>query len=72
MREVASLYSHPHRPIASCDGRWGWRGNIACLVMLSAMVPFMVTTPFTGFAGSALGRVEYSLFVGLPLAGLLY
>ncbi len=53
-------------------GRWGWRGNLAYLVTLAAMVPFMVTTPFTGFAATALGGVDCSLFVGLPLAGFLY
>ena len=53
-------------------GRWGWRGNVAYVVSLAAMVPFMVTTPFTGFAAVALGGVDCSLFVGLPLAGLLY
>lgn len=63
------------REIFSPDGiygRWGWRGNLAYFITLAAMVPFMVTTPFTGFAASALGGVDYSLFVGLPLAGLLY
>ena len=53
-------------------GRWGWRGNAAYLISLAAMVPFMVTTPFTGFAAAALGGVDYTLFVGLPVAGLLY
>ena len=53
-------------------GRWGWRGNTAYLVALAAMVPFMVTTAFTGPAAAALGGVDYSIFVGLPVAGLLY
>ena len=53
-------------------GRWGWRGQCAYAVALLAMVPFMVTTPFTGFAAAALGGVDYSLFVGLPVAGVLY
>ncbi len=53
-------------------GRWGWRGNVAYLVTIVVMVPFMVTTPFTGFAATALGGVDVSIFVGLPLAGLLY
>ncbi len=57
---------------AGIYGRWGWRGNLAYLVTLGAMIPFMVTTPFTGFVASALGGVDYSLFVGLPLGGLLY
>jgi len=53
-------------------GRWGWRGNVAYLVSLLIMVPFMVTTPFTGFAAAALGGVDWSIFIGLPVAGLLY
>jgi len=36
------------------------------------MVPFMVTAPFTGFIAARLGSVDYSIFIGLPLAGLLY
>ncbi len=53
-------------------GRWGWRGNLAYLVALAAMGPFMVTVAFTGPAATALGGVDYSMFVGLPVAGLLY
>ena len=53
-------------------GRWGWRGNVAYLVTLAVMAPFMVTTPFTGFAAAALGGVDWSVFIGLPLAGGLY
>jgi purine-cytosine permease-like protein len=53
-------------------GRWGWRGQVAYLVALLVMVPFMVTTPFTGFAARALSGVDYSMFIGLPVAGLLY
>ena len=53
-------------------GRWGWRGNVAYLDRLAVMVPFMVTTPFTGFVAKALGGVDYSIFIGLPVAGLLY
>ncbi|TMR88366.1 purine-cytosine permease family protein, partial [Nonomuraea basaltis] len=53
-------------------GRWGWRGNLAYLIALGAMIPFVVTTPFTGFAASMLDGVDYSMFVGLPVAGLCY
>jgi nucleobase:cation symporter-1, NCS1 family len=53
-------------------GRWGWRGNTAYLVGIAAMVPFMVTTPFIGPVAKAWGSVDYSIFVGLPVAGLLY
>ena len=57
---------------AGMYGRWGWRGQVAYLVALLVMVPFMVTSPFTGFAAHALGGVDYSMFIGLPVAGLLY
>ncbi len=53
-------------------GRWGWRGNLAYGVGLLAMVPFMVTTPFVGFLAAKFDSVDYSLFVGLPVAALLY
>lgn len=53
-------------------GRWGWRGNVAYLISLAIMVPFMVTTPFTGPIATALGGVDYSMFVGLPVAAVLY
>jgi len=36
------------------------------------MVPFMVTTPFVGFIAAKLDSVDYSLFVGLPVAAVLY
>lgn len=63
------------REIFTADGiygRWGWRGNLAYAISLLVMVPFMVTTPFTGSAANALGGVDLSMFIGLPLAGLLY
>jgi purine-cytosine permease-like protein len=53
-------------------GRWGWRGNVAYAISLLCMIPFMVTTPFIGFGAAALGDVDISIFVGLPVAGLLY
>jgi purine-cytosine permease-like protein len=53
-------------------GRWGWRGITAYLVSTAVMTPFFVTGPFTGPAASALGGVDYSMFVGLPVAGALY
>jgi purine-cytosine permease-like protein len=53
-------------------GRWGWRGNLAYGISLLCMVPFMVTTPFTGPGAAALGGVDISMFIGLPVAGLLY
>jgi purine-cytosine permease-like protein len=53
-------------------GRWGWRGLTAYVVGLGAMVPFFVTSPFTGPLAKSLSSVDYSMFVGLPVAGLLY
>lgn len=53
-------------------GRWGRRGTTAYVVGLAAMVPFFVTSQFTGWAAKALNGVDYSIFVGLPVAGLLY
>jgi len=53
-------------------GRWGWRGNTAYVVGIVAMVPFFVTGPFVGPFAKMLGNVDYSLFVGLPVAALVY
>lgn len=53
-------------------GRWGWRGQTAYLGALVIMVPFMVTAPFTGSLAAALGNVDYSMFVGLPVAAVIY
>ena len=53
-------------------GRWGWRGQTAYLGALVIMVPFMVTAPFTGSFAAALGNVDYSMFVGLPVAAVIY
>ncbi|GGT19394.1 purine-cytosine permease family protein [Nonomuraea spiralis] len=54
-------------------GRWGWRGNLAYLIGLAAMTPFMVITGlYVGPVAAALGGVDCSLLVGLPVAGGLY
>jgi len=53
-------------------GRWGWRGNVSYIVGIAAMVPFFVTVPFVGPVAASLGNVDYSLFIGLPVAALLY
>jgi nucleobase:cation symporter-1, NCS1 family len=57
---------------AGIYGRWGWRGNIAYLLGMLAMVPFMVSGPFTGPIAHALGNADYSMFIGLPLTAVLY
>ncbi len=53
-------------------GRWGWRGQAAYGLALAAMVPFMVTTPFTGWAARALGGIDGTIFVGLVVGGGAY
>ena len=54
-------------------GRWGWRGIVSYLVGFVAMSPFFVIgTWYTGFLGHKLNDVDISLFIGLPISGLLY
>lgn len=54
-------------------GRWGWRGNTAYLVTIAIMVPFMVNSPhFVGFLAHRMGDVDYSIFIGLAVAAVLY
>ncbi|HEY0400894.1 MAG TPA: cytosine permease, partial [Blastococcus sp.] len=53
-------------------GRWGWRGIVSYLVGFAAMVPFFSTGLYTGPVADALGGADLSLFIGLPVAGLLY
>jgi nucleobase:cation symporter-1, NCS1 family len=36
------------------------------------MVPFVASVPFTEAIARALGDADYSMFVGLPAAGLFY
>jgi nucleobase:cation symporter-1, NCS1 family len=54
-------------------GRWGWRGITAYLVGFAAMIPFFsVGTLFTGPVAKSLDGADISLFIGLPVSGLLY
>ncbi len=54
-------------------GRWGWRGIIAYLVGFVVMIPFFsVGTLFTGWIANKLDGADISLFIGLPVAGILY
>ena len=53
-------------------GRWGWRGIISYLLGFAAMLPFLSTSKYTGFVASWLKGADISLFIGLPVAGLLY
>jgi purine-cytosine permease-like protein len=53
-------------------GRWGWRGITSYLVGFAAMLPFLSTSKYTGFAATELGGADISMFIGLPVAGILY
>ncbi|MEP6527699.1 MAG: cytosine permease [Nocardioidaceae bacterium] len=53
-------------------GRWGCRGITSCLVGFGAMLPFLSTSKYTGFIADALNGADISLFIGLPVAGVLY
>ncbi|MDQ6934058.1 MAG: cytosine permease [Actinomycetota bacterium] len=54
-------------------GRWGWRGIVAYLVGFAAMIPFFsVPTLYTGPIAKALNGADVSLFIGLPVAAVLY
>jgi purine-cytosine permease-like protein len=53
-------------------GRWGWRGIVAYLVGFAVMVPFFSTGLFTGFIAKAMNGADLSLFIGLPVAAILY
>jgi purine-cytosine permease-like protein len=53
-------------------GRWGWRGIVSYLVGFVAMIPFFSTGLFSGWVANAAHGADFSLFVGLPVSGLLY
>jgi purine-cytosine permease-like protein len=53
-------------------GRWGWRGITAYLVGFAAMLPFLSTSKYTGFVANDLNGGDISMFIGLPVAGILY
>jgi nucleobase:cation symporter-1, NCS1 family len=53
-------------------GRWGWRGILSYLVGFAAMIPFFSTGIFSGWVANAAHGADFSLFVGLPVSGLLY
>ena len=53
-------------------GRWGWRVITSYLVGFAAMLPFLSTSKYTGFVAAALGGADISMFIGLPVAGILY
>jgi NCS1 family nucleobase:cation symporter-1 len=53
-------------------GRWGWRGITSYLVGFAAMLPFLSTSKYSGFVANDLHGADISLFIGLPVAGILY
>jgi NCS1 family nucleobase:cation symporter-1 len=54
-------------------GRWGWAGIAAYLIAFVCMTPFFNIGEFyTGFAATAMGGVDISLFIGLPVGAILY
>jgi NCS1 nucleoside transporter family len=53
-------------------GRWGWRGIAAYLIGFAAMVPFFSTPSFTGPVAKAIDGADLSMFIGLPVSGILY
>ncbi|MFT4220193.1 MAG: cytosine permease [Microbacterium sp.] len=53
-------------------GNWGWRGMLAYLIGLFAMLPFVVTAWWVGPAAAALGDADIALFVGLIVSAVAY
>jgi purine-cytosine permease-like protein len=54
-------------------GRWGWRGIVAYLIGFGCMTPFFSISGFyTGFIAKDLNGADISLFIGLPISGVLY
>jgi NCS1 family nucleobase:cation symporter-1 len=54
-------------------GRWGWRGLTAYIIGFCVMIPFFaVGTLYTGFVAKDLHGADISLFIGLPVAAILY
>jgi NCS1 family nucleobase:cation symporter-1 len=53
-------------------GRWQWRGLLAYGAGFAAMIPFFSTDFYTGPVARALGGIDVSMFVGLPVAAGVY
>ncbi|MGI8457157.1 MAG: purine-cytosine permease family protein [Propionibacteriaceae bacterium] len=51
---------------------WGWRGLLAYLIGILAMIPFAVTSWYTGPVASALGGADIAIFAGLATSALSY
>jgi NCS1 nucleoside transporter family len=52
--------------------RWQWRGLLAYGIGFVAMIPFFSTPEYTGPVASAAGGADFSIFVGVVVAGGLY
>jgi nucleobase:cation symporter-1, NCS1 family len=59
-------------PRGGVYGTWGWRGLVAYLVGIVAMIPFVVTVWYTGPVASAMGGVDIALFIGLAASAVAY
>jgi purine-cytosine permease-like protein len=53
-------------------GSWNVRGLVAYFVGFAAMIPFFSTAIYTGPVAENLGGADISVFIGLPVAGVLY
>jgi NCS1 family nucleobase:cation symporter-1 len=53
-------------------GRWQWRGLAAYGAGFAAMIPFFSTGLYTGPAARALGGIDVSMLVGLPVSAGIY
>jgi len=53
-------------------GNWGWRGMVAYGIGLLAMVPFVVTSWWSGPVAKMLGDSDIALFVGLVVSAVAY
>ena len=53
--------------------RWGWPGITAYLLGFLCMVPFFSAAPvFTGFIANKMDGADISMFIGLPIAAVVY
>ena len=54
-------------------GVFAWRGIVSYLVGFACMIPFFNVAGFyTGPVANALGGADISIFIGLPVAAILY
>ncbi|WP_193086367.1 purine-cytosine permease family protein [Brevibacterium aurantiacum] len=58
---------------AGIYGQWNWRGLVAYVASLTAMVPFFsIGEWFTGPIAESIGGIDIAMFIGLPVSGILY